>query len=370
MKILVYSQIKSEKENIGWFRDGTNITYTSNGIMKDANSSKSFYTLSFNYAFPYSGDTVFFAYSYPYTYTDLVDQLSKIECDEKKSEFCIRKTLCRTLAGNRCDYLTITSKDSGIDMALRQSVVLTARVHPGETVGSWMMQGIIDFLTDLNDPEAKLLRDHFIFKLIPMLNPDGVINGNYRCSLAGCDLNRRWKAPNKTLHPTIYNAKKIILSLNKERGLALFCDLHGHSRKKDVFIYGCNEQRNPEKTRVFPLIMSKLCPFFSFERSRFGIQKSKESTSRITLWREIGIANIFTMEASFLGCEKGEYAGSHFTTSHLMQIGRDLCRSLIHYHELNGIPKSLCVLSNCNNTNNNSNDNNIKGKNPPPNKKE
>lgn len=27
-----------------------------------------------------------------------------------------------------------------------------------------------------------------------MLNPDGVINGNYRCSLAGCDLNRRWKS--------------------------------------------------------------------------------------------------------------------------------------------------------------------------------
>jgi murein tripeptide amidase MpaA len=30
-----------------------------------------------------------------------------------------------------------------------------------------------------------------------MLNPDGVINGNYRCSLAGADLNRRWKTPNK-----------------------------------------------------------------------------------------------------------------------------------------------------------------------------
>ena len=60
-----------------------------------------------------------------------------------------------------------------------------------------MMKGVIDFLTDVDNQEAKLLREKFIFKIIPMLNPDGVINGNYRCSLAGCDLNRRWKNPVK-----------------------------------------------------------------------------------------------------------------------------------------------------------------------------
>ncbi len=57
--------------------------------------------------------------------------------------------------------------------------------------------GVMEFLSDPKDPEAKLLRDNFVFKLVPMLNPDGVINGNYRCSLAGCDLNRRWKRPSK-----------------------------------------------------------------------------------------------------------------------------------------------------------------------------
>ena len=60
-----------------------------------------------------------------------------------------------------------------------------------------MMRGVIDFFTDVDNYEAKLLREKYIFKIIPMLNPDGVINGNYRCSLAGCDLNRRWKNPLK-----------------------------------------------------------------------------------------------------------------------------------------------------------------------------
>lgn len=48
---------------------------------------------------------------------------------------------------------------------------------------------------------AQKLRDKFIFKLIPMLNPDGVIHGNYRTNLAGYDLNRVWENPDKLLCP-------------------------------------------------------------------------------------------------------------------------------------------------------------------------
>lgn len=40
-----------------------------------------------------------------------------------------------------------------------------------------------------------------------MLNPDGVIAGNYRCSLAGVDLNRTYRDPPKELYPTIYHTK-------------------------------------------------------------------------------------------------------------------------------------------------------------------
>ncbi|KAL6038296.1 hypothetical protein STEG23_030299, partial [Scotinomys teguina] len=54
--------------------------------------------------------------------------------------------------------------------------VITARVHPGESNASWVMKGTLEFLVS-NDPVAKLLRENFIFKIIPMLNPDGVING-------------------------------------------------------------------------------------------------------------------------------------------------------------------------------------------------
>ena len=55
-----------------------------------------------------------------------------------------------------------------------------------------MMRGVIEFLTGPSETAAAL-RDRFVFKIVPMLNPDGVIVGNTRCNLAGRDLNRQYK---------------------------------------------------------------------------------------------------------------------------------------------------------------------------------
>ena len=56
----------------------------------------------------------------------------------------------------------------------------------------------------------QLLRDTFIFKIVPMLNPDGVIVGNYRCSLAGRDLNRSYKTMLKESFPPVWHTKVMI----------------------------------------------------------------------------------------------------------------------------------------------------------------
>jgi murein tripeptide amidase MpaA len=92
------------------------------------------------------------------------------------------------------------------DIAFRKSVVLTSRVHPGESNSSYIIQGVMDYLVS-DDEGAKYLRSNFVFKIVPMLNPDGVIIGNYRCNLSGYDLNRQWTLPTSKLHPEIYAVK-------------------------------------------------------------------------------------------------------------------------------------------------------------------
>jgi len=55
---------------------------------------------------------------------------------------------------------------------------------------------------------------------------DGVSFGNYRCSLAGLDLNRQWNHPSERITPVIYALKNRIGQWNKrhQKGVVLFCD--------------------------------------------------------------------------------------------------------------------------------------------------
>jgi len=117
MKVSIYSEknseleLSKESEKQGWHKGGEHISYYLNGIRKDNNyMSKGFYTLSFSYKFLHDEDTVFFAYSYPYTYSDLISDIFEIENDIQKRSICSRKLLCKTLAGNDCDVITITEK--------------------------------------------------------------------------------------------------------------------------------------------------------------------------------------------------------------------------------------------------------------------
>ena len=83
--------------------------------------------------------------------------------------------------------------------------------------------------------------------------------------------------------------------------MVVFCDFHGHSRRKNIFMYGCHVPSNPEDTRLFPFLLSRICPFFVYNYSRFGNQKSKEATARIAMFNELKLPTIYTMESSFCG---------------------------------------------------------------------
>lgn len=163
-------------------------------------------------------------------------------------------------------------------------IFITARVHPGESVSSYVCNGILEFLLS-NHENAKKLRQNFIFKVVPMLNPDGVIHGNYRSNLAGYDLNRKWENPSKAYHPEIYHLRKLIRSIQEMGEVVLFCDLHGHSMKKNAFVYGCHDPVDPHSGKLFPLLMSRIFQGFSYKDCSFLDRREQEGTCRTVLAR-------------------------------------------------------------------------------------
>ena len=201
--------------------------------------------MNFEIEFPYNSDTVYLAYSRPYPYSEIITRMFEFEnrikkltkssqSDNKsivknKKTFLLRiqrkyltyerKLLCMTICGLPVPQMHITANNTNLShptpLHRRKVVIVTARVHPGETNASTVFEGVMHEL--INNHENSPLLAHFIFKMVPCMNPDGVVCGNYRSSLAGVDLNRQWIIPSQELHPEVYHTKDLMSRLtNKE----------------------------------------------------------------------------------------------------------------------------------------------------------
>lgn len=91
-------------------------------------------------------------------------------------------------------------KNLGIISSSKKPIIfITARVHPGEVGSSHCLIGIIDFLTRFSSLQSYLILKMFEVMIIPIVNPDGVFDGNYRMDLNNTNLNRVYQEPNPEL---------------------------------------------------------------------------------------------------------------------------------------------------------------------------
>ena len=131
---------------------------------------------------------------------------------------------------------------------------------------------------------------------------------------------------------------------NERHKVTLFCDFHGHSRKRNVFMYGCcvkssnmYDMRKNLLARMIPVLMSRRTKLFSYKDSHFRMHKSKESSARIVVNKEFGIANSYTMEATFYGpssakaLKKSPGSDLHMDTRDFELVGKELARLCLSF---------------------------------------
>nr|XP_046250427.1 cytosolic carboxypeptidase 4-like isoform X1 [Scatophagus argus] len=352
MQPVLYSVRDALEGRPQWVRSGAEVCYFRNHFCPARGRMRTtFYTLTFTITFKHNEDVCYLAYHYPYTYSALKAHLNVLQKSVDPAKIFFRQQiLCDTLAGNACPVVTITACPASRSwkdlqqLRSRPCIMITGRVHPGESNASWVMKGTLEFLCS-SDLVAQSLREAFVFKLIPMLNPDGVINGMTRCDLNAEDLNRQWCKPDLILSPTIYHAKGFLYYLSSIGQTPLvFCDYHGHSRKKNVFLYGCSVKETLWQSgsavntvglkedpgyRTIAKTLDRIAPAFSFNSCNYLVEKSRSATARVVVWREMGVLRSYTMESTYNGCNQGLYKGLQLGTRELQEMGMKFCQSLL-----------------------------------------
>ena len=325
------------------------------GEKEDIPDTEFFFTLSFCYHVNKVNinTPIYFALCFPYTYSMLQEYLYKLSTTKINKNKIKFSTLNKTICGNPLDILYISNFNSphGI-INSRQSIIFTARVHPGETSGSYVIESVINNLLN-NSEQSNNLLDKYIFKIIPMLNPDGVIHGHYRNNILGKDLNRMWQDPRENTTPTIYYLKKLI-SINKP---LFFCDFHGHSNMPNCALYCCSppkkkknkffNQPNALKShhyyeeKVFMRIFEEDATYYQKSGEKYNIQKSKLKSARGVIYNEFNVYFSYALETGLMAKSNKQNISNNnniivklepSTIDEYYQIGADFINGLFKWN--------------------------------------
>lgn len=133
----------------------------------------------------FAADTVWIARFYPYTFTDLQNYIKTIA----GNPFIDIQIPGTTQQGKPLYLFKIT--DPAVAASGKKRIFIHARTHPAETTPSFLIEGMIRYLTSGTQEAAQILAGHE-FYIFPMQNVDGVIAGNYRSTPKSENLEMLW----------------------------------------------------------------------------------------------------------------------------------------------------------------------------------
>jgi hypothetical protein len=325
--------------------------------------------VSFQYTFNSldSQKGVYFAFTFPYTYSDsqrFLDQTEKSYALHP-SIYLHRELLTYSPEGKRIDLLTITSHDSysqnptapyilepmipGLfpthvvplmeppllsnrhvhrPYVFRNKgyILLSARVHAAESPANFMLQSFIQNLLKQNDPVSQALLQNFVFVIVPMINPDGVSRGHYRTDLKGRDLNRTYEQAisNPEEFPGPYAVLQLAKSFSTDKRLAMYIDFHAHSNKNSGFLLGAYHQdaETMAEIRLFARLFDMYSKNFDFNCCEFGAPEDaheKAGIAKNAVRNLTGIVHSYTLEAGYHKSTKDfyRYSPQHNTNQDL-----------------------------------------------------
>ncbi|MCC5875123.1 MAG: hypothetical protein JJU11_02785 [Candidatus Sumerlaeia bacterium] len=284
----------------------------------------------FSFTWTVQSDSDWVALVPPYSFQRWLDLVSEVSTDPRVGSEIIGESL----QGRPVHMLTVTSGDTPPEE--KPAVWVTARVHPAETGSSWQTEGLVEWLLS-DDPQASGLLEQSTFYIVGVLNPDGVVLGNYRMDTLGQNLNREWDNDDPAKAPTIIATKERMQSFVEAGGEILaFFDLHSHSSVRANFVYFNDSPSIPADEMGDLLDMLLLHEEisdgeFSMEYST-GSNPSTRGIAKNWAFLTLGIPAV-TYETSYQDILHGD--GGFMTVDRYKNLGRDLGRTVAkHFFDL------------------------------------
>ncbi len=156
---------------------------------------------TFTYTFSEDENSVYFAHDFCY-------RPERFFNFARSRNFEI-KTLCQSEKGRDVPYLDLGRG--------KELILLTARHHACEATGSYVLEGVLDAIA--NDP---FFLEHYRIVCVPMVDIDGVTDGDQGKSRAPYDHNKDYQLGTAP----IYNAIREICALVDTVGIKFGCDFH------------------------------------------------------------------------------------------------------------------------------------------------
>ena len=113
----------------------------------------------------------------------------------------------------------------------KRVLLVLSRQHPPETTGAQALMGFVDQLST-DTPLANQFRDDVFVIVVPLLNPDGVVEGHWRGNANGKDLNRDWGS---FTEPETQAVRDILQRELAGQGRTLAFAIDFHSTWHDIF---------------------------------------------------------------------------------------------------------------------------------------
>jgi murein tripeptide amidase MpaA len=190
----------------------------------------------FEFRSPVESRELWVAYAYPYTAENLDDFLGQIGTDDRVSV----TTLGQSEQDRDIALVTITGRDAD-SSSDRSTIWVIGREHPGETPNSFVLEGLVNALLD--ETLGQQLLSRFRFKIVPMINVDGVANGHYYRNSKGIDLAKDWLYFNSREMQHLYRAMEPDLTSGS---VALVLNLHSANAPLSHFFLETNSDWLPE----------------------------------------------------------------------------------------------------------------------------